>query len=211
MTRPHAIILAAGSSSRLGRNKQLVHLGGEALVRRAVRTALAAGVEHVFVVTGFEHESVAAELADLPCDLVFNALWSEGMGGSLAAGAQALLALATPPAAALVVLPDQVEVTAEQLDALLARAARGPETIVATAYAGTCGPPVVFAAVHFPELAALPRAAGAKTLLLRHAKAVATLPFEPAAVDVDTPADLARISDGSDAPPEVKDDDTRRR
>lgn len=211
MTRLHAIILAAGSSSRLGRNKQLVHLDGEALVRRAVRTALAAGVERAFVVTGFEHEKVAAELAGLPCDLVFNALWSEGMGGSLAAGAQALLALATPPAAALVVLPDQVEVTAELLGALLARAARGPETIVATAYADTHGPPVLFAAAHFPELAALPRAAGAKTLLLRHARVVATVPFEPAAVDIDTPADLARIAACSDAPPEIEADDTRRR
>jgi molybdenum cofactor cytidylyltransferase len=194
MTRPHAIILAAGNSSRLGRNKQLVHLGGEALVRRAVRAALAAGVERALVVTGFEHEKVAAELADLACELVFNALWYEGMGGSLAAGAQALLALATPPAAALVILPDQVEVTAKQLEALLARAARGPESIVATAYAGTCGPPVVFTAAHFPELAALPRAAGAKTLLARHAKGVATVPFELAALDVDTPADLARIA-----------------
>ena len=40
-----AVVLAAGSSTRMGRNKLLLELGGETVVRRAVRTAVEAGVD----------------------------------------------------------------------------------------------------------------------------------------------------------------------
>ena len=47
------IVLAAGASSRMGRNKMLLALDGETLVRRAVRVALAAGLAPGVVVVGF--------------------------------------------------------------------------------------------------------------------------------------------------------------
>ena len=57
-----AVVLAAGSSTRMGRNKLLLELGGETLVRRAVRAALGAGVDEVVVVLGHEEPRVRAEL-----------------------------------------------------------------------------------------------------------------------------------------------------
>ena len=50
--RVGAVILAAGASRRLGEPKQLLVLGGETLLERAVRVARTAGCSPVVVVLG---------------------------------------------------------------------------------------------------------------------------------------------------------------
>ncbi|MBT4095373.1 MAG: NTP transferase domain-containing protein, partial [Nitrospinaceae bacterium] len=71
-TRISAILLAAGLSSRLGRNKLLASLGGKAAVRRVAEAALASKAAEVVVVTGHEREGVEAALAGLSVTLVHN-------------------------------------------------------------------------------------------------------------------------------------------
>jgi 1L-myo-inositol 1-phosphate cytidylyltransferase / CDP-L-myo-inositol myo-inositolphosphotransferase len=91
------VVLAAGRAERLskvtrGRPKALVLLGGMPLVERAVRTLLAAGVERVVVVSGYEGESVREATANLPAErvhVVQSADWESGNGASLAAAEQA--------------------------------------------------------------------------------------------------------------------------
>ena len=58
-----AIILAAGSSSRMGRSKQLLPWGGVSLIRRAASSAIEAGCSPVVVVVGSGADEVRAELA----------------------------------------------------------------------------------------------------------------------------------------------------
>jgi CTP:molybdopterin cytidylyltransferase MocA len=184
-----ALVLAAGGSKRLGRNKQLVEIEGVPLVRRAAAAAFAAGAGRVLVVTGFEAERIGAALAELPVTLVHNPDWERGMGGSLAAGVRA-----APEAAALMtILADQYAVPLAHLHDLAVEAARARATIVATAYAGTVGAPAVFKAAHFPELLALPPAAGAKHLCAKHADELLAIPCPAAALDLDTPDDLRQI------------------
>ena len=88
--RVAGVVLAAGSSSRLGRNKLLLDVGGEALVRRTVRRAVAAGLDPVVVVVGHEAERVTAELAGVPCRLVVNPDHASGQSSSLQAGIAAV-------------------------------------------------------------------------------------------------------------------------
>ena len=61
----HAVVLAAGGSSRLGRPKQLVELSGRSLLRRVIEAAKAAGVASITVVLGASADSMMAELAGL--------------------------------------------------------------------------------------------------------------------------------------------------
>ena len=49
MNKVAAVVLAAGASVRMGRNKLLLELDGETVVRRAARTAHAAGLAPVVV------------------------------------------------------------------------------------------------------------------------------------------------------------------
>ena len=52
--RVGALLLAAGSSTRMGKNKMLMEINGETVLRRAAKTAVEAGLNPVVVVTGHE-------------------------------------------------------------------------------------------------------------------------------------------------------------
>ena len=65
------IVLAAGTSSRFGRTKQLLELAGKTLVQHAVDAAATAGLDEVVVVLGHDAARVGAPCisrrAEGPC------------------------------------------------------------------------------------------------------------------------------------------------
>jgi CTP:molybdopterin cytidylyltransferase MocA len=176
-----AIILAAGSGTRMGGPKALLLLEGETLLQRAVRMAQAAGCQPVIAVVGdWEPGQV-----DPSVRVIRNPEAAEGMASSLRHGIAAL-----PPDASstLLLVVDQPAVDGALLRRLLALAAEDPSRPAACAYAGTLGIPAVLPRRLFPELLALRGDRGAKAILLREDTAV--LPFAEGAVDLDEPQDL---------------------
>jgi molybdenum cofactor cytidylyltransferase len=119
-----AVVLAAGSSTRMGENKLLLALDGETVVSRAVRAAAAAGLDPIVVVLGHEPDGVRAALAGLSCRTVWNPDHARGQGTSLQAGI-AEVAAKTTASAAVVMLADMPFVTAPML-ARVAERARQP-------------------------------------------------------------------------------------
>ena len=115
--RVAGVVLAAGLSTRMGRNKMLLFLDGETLVRRAARAALAAGLAPVIVVLGHESERVRVELVDLPVVPVVNPRHGEGVRTSLQEG----VAAARGAGALVVVLADMPFVTASMIETVVAR------------------------------------------------------------------------------------------
>src|SRR2546425_4654881 len=110
--RVAGVILAAGASRRMRANKMLLELEGEAVVRRAARRALAAGLSPVVVVLGHEPDQVRAALAGLVCEFVVNADFAGPTSGSLHKGLEGLPADVD---AAVVMLADMVLVTEQML------------------------------------------------------------------------------------------------
>ena len=184
---PAIVLLAAGTSTRFGALKQLHRFHGVPLVRRAALAALDTGLP-VWIVTGAHAERVEEAVAGLPLRVVHNAAWAQGMGGSLALGVREAAA-----SAVLVMLADQPLVTTENLKELLAQHGADPKTIVAADYGEVLGPPCLFPAEFFAELEALHGDRGARALFKQHPERVQRVPMPRAAVDVDTPADLARL------------------
>src|SRR2546428_8228541 len=88
--RVAGVVLAAGLSSRMGENKMLIEVGGRTLVRRAVETALSAGLDPLLVVVGPESERVRAGLRGPSRTPGLNAEYAPGMNTSLRAGIPAL-------------------------------------------------------------------------------------------------------------------------
>ncbi|HUL61253.1 MAG TPA: nucleotidyltransferase family protein [Anaeromyxobacteraceae bacterium] len=188
---PGAVVLAAGGSTRLGRPKQLLVLGGEPLVRRAARAALEAGLSPVVVVVGAAADGVRAAIAGLPVAAVENAGWAEGIGSSIRAGIAALARAGAPAAA--VVLCDQPRLDAAHL-ARLAATWRAGAAIAASAYGGARGVPAVFDASVFGELASLAGDRGARAVISRDPARVAEVPFPGGEEDVDRPEDWERVT-----------------
>lgn len=188
------IVLAAGTSSRMGgRNKLLLEVGGEPLVRLGIREALKAGLDPVVVVVGHEAGRVREALAGLDCRIVDNPDYEAGMTTSLRAGVAALPD-GTP--AAVMVLADMPRVTAGMLAALAAaHAAADPARrppVVLSDYEGVLAPPTLFDRALFPELLALPDDRCPRSVVKRHRDAAAVLRWPAGALaDLDRPEDLA--------------------
>jgi molybdenum cofactor cytidylyltransferase len=143
------VVLAAGSSNRLGRNKLLLPLGGESLVRRAAKTALEAGLEPVVVVLGHEAQRVETELSGLPVRTVVNPDHARGVNTSLRAG---VAALPEGASAVVVLLADMPLVTGAMVARLVDEHRRTGAPLVASDYQGVHAPPTLYARRLFPEL-----------------------------------------------------------
>ena len=190
-----AIILAAGASSRLGSPKQLLLLDGQPLVTRAAQAALTAGAWPVVVVLGAHAEKIRPALARLPVLVVENAAWPEGMAASIRTGITTLGQFSRTLEAALIALCDQPAFNAEVIAQLLATQHTTGRSIVAARYAARHGAPALLLRAHFPALAALTGETGARDLLNGDPTHVAAVDLPALAQDLDTPADLAALSE----------------
>ena len=186
----HAVLLAAGRSSRMGGpNKLLALFGDVPLVRRTAERALASRVKGVTVVTGHQSERVRAALAGFNVAFSDNPEFAAGLSSSLKAGVNALPASAS---GALVVLADMPDITAADLDRLIdAFAACGGRRIVRATYAGKRGNPVILPRSLFDQLAAIEGDIGARHIVEAAGVDVIDVEIgEGASVDVDTPEAL---------------------
>lgn len=189
-----ALVLAAGASSRMGRPKALLEIGGRTLVARAADAAREAGLAPVIVVLGSDAAALRESLRGARAALVENAAWATGMASSIRCGVAAL----PEEAEAVVLLPcDQPAVSADLLARLVALRRERGLPMAACRYAGALGPPALFARERFGELLALGGDEGARGLLRRAPESVAVLDFPEGAFDVDTPEDWARWEHGS--------------
>ena len=192
--RVGAVILAAGSSSRMGVPKQTLQFRGQSMLKRAALAALGAGCRPVIVVTGAHAEQSRGELRGLNVVEVVNALWETGMASSVRAGVQGLFGAEPEVAAAVLMLCDQPHVNAEIISGLVAAYRATGSAVVASAYGGSYGVPALFGRALFAELARLEGAAGAKQVIMRHTAEAHLLPFRGGEVDVDTPDDFSRLT-----------------
>jgi CTP:molybdopterin cytidylyltransferase MocA len=178
-----AVVLAAGASTRLGEPKQLVMLGAETLLERAVRTAREVGCVPVVVVLGAAHRKVLAASRLGDALTAINDGWMEGMASSIRLGVRTLELVAKDAEGAVLMTCDQPAVTAQHLKLLMLT-----QQVKASRYAGRTGVPAYFPAKHFSELMALTGDAGARTLLTQ-------ADWEELAdgeLDIDTANDLSR-------------------
>lgn len=186
MQKIGAVILAAGSSSRIGQPKQLLSLRGKTLVRACIETASEADCSPVVVVTGSDREKVHLELADANVIEVRNTNWQRGIGSSIRSGVQALIDHTPDAEAILLMVCDQPAVNARFIERLIAARDETKKHIVASSYADTVGVPALFDRSLFKELLSLRDEAGAKSIILQKPERVSQLTFPEGAIDVDT-------------------------
>ena len=189
-----ALILAAGSSSRMERqqHKLLLPLGDRPVVTHVVEAALASQARPILVVLGHQAEQVHAALHTYTADpkLLFieNPDYKQGMSTSLRTGLQAIAQLDRMVSGVIVLLGDQPLITTYVIDRLIEAWKETEKQIVAPLYNGRRGNPVIFGADLFPELMMVTGDEGGRSVIEQHRQDIARVEVGNAAAnsDVDT-------------------------
>lgn len=195
-----AVILAAGSSERMGEPKQLLPLGGRPLLQHVLDAAAGADLAEIVLVLGHEADAIRKAVR-LPADarVIVNARYGDGQSASLSSG---LAALGDATTAALVLLGDQPGVTCALIAQVLRTFVQGDAPIVRPVWVrgdGTRQPghPVVLARAVWPALAAVTGDRGARAIFETHPEWVRELAMAgPPLADIDDRADYRRVAGG---------------
>ena len=195
-SRTAAVILAAGTSSRMGneRNKLLLPLHHRPVLAHVLEAVLGSRARPVVLVLGHQATEVRAhlrqDLSEHAIQVVENPDYALGQSTSMQAGLRALLALqsANNLASVIFLLGDQPMITSHMLDELIERWEKSGKRIALPLYQGKRGNPVVFALDLAPELLQVNGDEGGRSVLKRHPDEIATLEMgnEAANFDVDT-------------------------
>jgi len=180
----HVAILAAGAA------RQPVRLRGEPVLRELVANAAFVAGQSVTIVVGAHAASVAATLRQRAVSLALNRGWEEGIASSVRVAVHS-----APPgsAALLLLLADQVAVTADDLRRLHASWRRHPVLIAAALYRGAPGLPAIFPRWAFTDLLGLRGERDPRTVLRSNVDRLVRVPMDNAAIDLDAPEDLLQM------------------
>ena len=187
----HAMVLAAGGSTRFGSAKQLVRIGDRPLLSLVAGRAAEIVGHALLIVLGAHAAELAPLLKHSPGSLVVNRDWREGLASSIRAGVVRLPSSCT---GVMLVLADQACVTAEDLRRLAGAWRRQPLAVAAAQYGATLGAPAIFPRHLFGELSELKGDRGARVLLNRHADRLVKVRMPSATFDLDTPDDLLELN-----------------
>jgi CTP:molybdopterin cytidylyltransferase MocA len=185
------ILLAAGSASRFGSPKLLADVHGRPMLVRAIETLLeVARQDRIVVVLGANADRLEPLVRGVRVCAVINRDHADGMASSIRTG---LTSVPSDSPGVLIALADQLAVTPGDLRRLVEAWREHPERVAAARHGEAVGVPAIFPAPMFDQLAQLQGDRGARDLLKREAGHVTGVPMPTAAVDVDTPADLAAV------------------
>jgi molybdenum cofactor cytidylyltransferase len=186
------VILAAGNSSRIGSPKQNLIYDEKTLLQHVIEEAIKAKLHPVVVVTGANAEKLFESLQSQPVEIVFNNLWEQGMGTSISAGVNKIIANKNVENVILAVC-DQPFISFEILQQLIDKKKESGKNIVACSYANTIGTPVLFHRNYFENLLQLKADEGAKKFLKEYNDDVAVIPFPKGNIDIDTVQDYVHL------------------
>jgi molybdenum cofactor cytidylyltransferase len=191
--RVAVLVLAAGSSTRMGSNKLLADLHGAPMIAQTVKRIAASHVEKIIVVTGHQDAAIRTALKHLTINFVHNPHYAEGLATSLRAGVAALKHTCD---AILVCLGDMPLIDARDVNRMIAAFNPGEHrSIVVPVHERTYGNPVLWGSEHFADLLACEGDRGARGLLEKSKDEVVEIAVEHQGVvlDADTPEALAVI------------------
>lgn len=184
------IILAAGSSSRLGYPKQLVEFNGIPLLQHCIDVAESLQLDFKFLVLGSKSEEILKEIKSRNFEVVINENWEEGMGTSVSKGVCEALKIENELDHILILLSDQPFVTKEKIQELIKVQLDTSKPASFSEYAGDIGVPAIFSRQLFSDLQKLKGDQGAKKLLHNKNFRYGKVKFESGNFDVDTTADV---------------------
>ncbi len=180
------LILAAGSSSRMGQLKQLMPWKDTSLLGNAIRMAKNSDADSIFVVLGAQANKIKETLKEDGINTITNKQWARGMGATISYGVDQILKSDRHPEAMLIMVADQPNMDSDFLNSLIDQYATGKSNIVATQYADKLGVPAIFDKQYFPQLIQLRGEGGASKIIKNNRKDCFGLNAGKKVIDLDT-------------------------
>ncbi|MCF2873722.1 MULTISPECIES: NTP transferase domain-containing protein [unclassified Tenacibaculum] len=191
MQKTAIILLAAGSSSRMGTIKQALPYKKTTLLGWSLKTAIQSNANSVFCVLGANKKTLEKIVQKNEVPIITNPNYKKGLSSSIIAG---ILQVEENYDNVLIMLADQPNITSEYLNELIKTSSENPEKIIASNYNEKAGVPVVFPKAYFNDLKTLKGDNGAKMFLKENLSAIIKMP-PTNLVDIDTLKDYKNLID----------------
>jgi molybdenum cofactor cytidylyltransferase len=188
------LLLAAGSSSRMGFPKQLLKWNNTTLLQHTIHTVKHVDQDETILVLGAHFEDITSQIDVSETTVVFNENWEKGLGNSIACGMNYVKHSLPQMDCVLILLADQPLIDANFLNEIIKTHKKNPDHIICTQYEHhKSGVPALFNNTYFEELSQLNHDKGAKDLLKRHPKDVLFLNAMHLISDIDTMEDYEKL------------------
>lgn len=180
-----AVVVAAGSSSRMTAVKQLLPWKDTTMLGYVIKQLKEAGAAHVFVVLGAQQKEILNKIDASNITIIHNDNWSQGMGTSIAKTITYLMDKQLDYDGLLVAACDQPLIKLDHYKKLI-NSCINSGRIITSSYSGGSGIPVVFDKIYFSELSTLAEDVGAKSVVKKHLDRLIQIDAPEAAIDLDT-------------------------
>ena len=195
MNNTGIIILAAGSSRRFGKPKQLLHFNNKTLIQHTIDEAVNSDAGTIVVVTGDHAEEVSKAIGNKKVTVIFNDDWKDGMASGIVTGLKKAITLNNDLEKVIIAVCDQPFISAALFQQLYKKQNESTQHIVASFYAETVGTPALFTQKYFDDLMSLQGDEGAKKILKANTDNVASIDFPQGNIDIDTQKDYDDLLD----------------
>ena len=184
MLKISAILLGAGESKRMGKNKLFLSWGKRTILGHCLQALLRSMVKEVVIVLNDQMKELDHRLDKKKVKVVVNPDYKNGMSTSIRCG---LKALDPNSDGILIALGDQPFLKTRTINALIEVFGRAEGKIIVPSFRGRRGHPVIFDRKYEEELLRLRGDAGGKTIMMKHPEDVHIVPVKSEGVirDID--------------------------
>jgi molybdenum cofactor cytidylyltransferase len=188
MNNTWAIVLAAGSSTRMKRQKLLLPYNGKTMVEEVIMNAKQVVNENILVVLGSDHYEIRNQISILPISICLNRDYKKGMLSSVICGFKAVPEDAK---AVLVFLGDQPQIPSSVAELVIKAWKDSESSIIIPVFEGRRGHPVLIETKYKPEIERLDPDKGLRQLMLDFPGEILEVECSQPEIlrDIDTPGD----------------------
>ena len=182
------LLLAAGSSQRMGAAKQLLTVGNTTLLGHAIDMALQSNVNQIYCVIGAHAKKIKTSIEDQPIEIIVNPNFANGLSSSIITGLTHITSSPLSFDAILIMLADQPLINDSYLNKLIEGYIKNPTKIIASDYGHNTGVPAIFPRTFFDQLLKLEGDVGAQSILNNNREAIIKMECK-SLLDIDTKED----------------------
>lgn len=183
------LILAAGSSSRMGSIKQLLSINGKTLLQHTLDLSTKIKSTKTLCVLGAHAEEIMQKVDGKNVEFIINKNHKLGLSASIISGIEYLQKEKIPFDGLFILLADQPAIKQDYYNEMMRLFDEKRTKIIASNYGNTLGVPAIFPAIFNNDLLQITGDKGAKEFLQKNKRSTLSPQTLVNLLDIDTPKD----------------------